>query len=138
MFGTFLIDLTVIFGKKLGLLELYRIAVHHIHLTWWPNAKRIYFKNVFTFISHTFWHWFHLQFLKVLQFDLTISTVMLYSLSKLFIWYTYWKRSKGCLQIYPKQFRWMWYQQYLFWIQTQELRLLPKRSRIVNNSTMNN
>ena len=105
-------DLKMVFSKKIALFELYNFAVHHIHITWWHHTEKyiwnkfsIHFPYILTFTSPS-----PSVFERVVHFELTVSTAMLFSSMRPFIWYTYWRWSRGCLQLHLQQFRWIWYQ----------------------------
>ena len=40
LFGTFSINLKMVFSQKIGLLELYNFAVYLIHITWWNHTEK--------------------------------------------------------------------------------------------------
>ena len=101
-------DLKILYSTKKALFELYNFAVHQIHITWWHHTEKyiwnefsIHFPNILTLTSHSL-----SVFERVVHFELTVSTAMLFSSIRHFIWYTYLGWSRGCLQLYRQQFRW--------------------------------
>ena len=102
----------MVFNDQIELNELYNFAVHQIYIIWWNHTEKYilkYFLIHFLYIL-TLTSILPSVFEKVVHFELTVSTAMLFSFMRPFISYTYLGWSRGCLQLHRQQFKWRWYQ----------------------------
>ena len=129
----------MVFRVKIGRFELYNNDVHQNYIIWCNHTEKyiwkyflIHYLYILTLTSPS-----PSVFEIVVHFELSVSTAMLFSLMRPFIWYTYCGWSRGSLTspsaIQVKVVSKTWLR-----IRTQGPRLHPGRSRKFKNLTMNN